>query len=373
MSFCLSLFCVLTILTLGYYYVKRKFSYWSDRGVPSVESKFLVGSMAGVGSKITFGEMAQNVYNELKGKGPVGGLFMFTEPVAIITDMDLLRDVFVKDFQYFNDRGMYVNERDDPLTAHLFSLEGAQWKNLRAKLSPTFTSGKMKMMHSTILTVADQFTSHLESISGEDAQEVDLRETFSQFTTDVIGNVAFGVECNSLKDPDSEFRRIGQKIIESSTTTVIRDTFTILFPRLCRLLRIKTVAPEVTKFFFDMLSDTIKYREENNVQRNDFLSLLIQIMKTGKLEGDNTELGKMTFSELAAQVFLFFVAGFETSSSTMTFAFYELALNPEIQERAREEVRQVMESHGGELTYEAAMELRYIDRIIQGWQDVDCY
>lgn len=329
--------------------------------------------MVGVGSKITFGEMAQNAYNELKGKGPVGGLYFFTEPAVIITDMDLLRDIFVKDFQYFNDRGMYVNERDDPLTAHLFSLEGGPWKILRAKLSPTFTSGKMRMMHSTILTVADQFTSHLERISGEDAQEVDLRETLAQFTTDVIGNVAFGVECNSLKDPDSEFRRIGQKIVESSTTTVIKSMFAILFPKLSRFLRIKITAPEVTKFFFDMLGDTIKYREENNVQRNDFLSLLIQIMKTGKLEGDSTELGKMTFSEVAAQVFLFFVAGFETSSSTMTFAFYELALNPEIQERAREEVRQVMEKHGGELTYEAAMELRYIDQIIQGWHEVNCY
>lgn len=114
------------------------------------------------------------------------------------------------------------------------------------------------------------------------------------------------------------------------------------------------------------MNDIVQYRLENDVQRNDFLSLLIQIMNTGKLEGDNTDLGKMTFNELAAQVFLFFIAGFETSSSTVTFAFYELALNPDIQERAREEVRDAMQRHGGALSYEAAMELKYIDQIING-------
>lgn len=366
MVLALSIFGVLSVLVLGYYYVKRKYSYWADRGVPCVDAQFPTGSMSGVSTRFTFGEKMQNHYNELKGKGPVGGIYVFTEPAAIITDMDLLRDVFVKDFQYFHDRGMYLNERDDPLTAHLFSLEGAPWKNLRAKLSPTFTSGKMKMMHATILLVADQFRSHLCALSGQNSKEVEFREMLAQYTTDIIGNVAFGVDCNSLKDPNSEFRRIGKKIFETNQLSLLRDIFTTMFPKASRALRIRTISREITDFFYDLLSDTIKYREEHNVQRNDFLSLLLQLKNTGKLEGDDTELGTLTFSELAAQVFLFFVAGFETSSSTMTFTFYELALNPDIQEKARQEVHEVMERHGGVLTYEAAMELKYIDQIIQG-------
>lgn len=367
MSLSLSLFCILSILLLGYYYVKRKFSYWSDRGFPYIEPEFPSGNMSGVSKTRTVAEMMKTCYEDLKGKGPVGGIYFFTEPSAIIVDMDLLRSVFVKDFQYFHDRGMYVNERDDPLSAHLFSLEGAQWKNLRAKLSPTFTSGKMKMMHSSILAVADQFRDHLKDMSSEEGrQELELKELLSQFTTDVIGNVAFGIECNSMKDPQSEFRRIGRKIFEPSPKKFMKDLFIGMFPNVSRKLRLKTNLPEVTEFFLKLLNDTVQYRLENDVQRNDFLSLLIQIMNTGKLEGDNTDLGKMTFNELAAQVFLFFIAGFETSSSTMTFAFYELALNPDIQERAREEVRDAMQRHGGALSYEAAMELKYIDQIING-------
>lgn len=122
MGLFLSLFCVLTILVLGYYYVVRKFTYWADRGIPFVQPKFPSGCMAGVGSTVTVGEMMKNCYDDLKGKGPVGGVFFYTEPAAVVVDMDLLRHVFVKDFQFFHDRGLYVNERDDPLSAHLFSL-----------------------------------------------------------------------------------------------------------------------------------------------------------------------------------------------------------------------------------------------------------
>lgn len=68
----------------------------------------------------------RDCYIELKSQGPVGGIYFLTEPSAVITDMDLLKHIFVKDVQYFQDRGIYVNERDDPLSAHLFLLEGTQ-------------------------------------------------------------------------------------------------------------------------------------------------------------------------------------------------------------------------------------------------------
>lgn len=366
MSLFFILFCLAISPLLGYLYVKRRYKYWADRGVPFVKPRFLMGNTAGVGSKIHFGEMTQSCYNELKSQGPIGGIFLYTEPAAVITDMDLLRDVFVKDFQYFRDRGMYVNERDDPLSAHLFALGEPQWKSLRAKLSPTFTSGRMKMMHSSVVSVSDQFGDHLLELSGGRVTGMDLKELLSQFTMDMIGNVAFGVECNTMKDPNNEFRRIGRKMFESGIVSVVKDLVTTLFPNFSRHLRLRTLDAEITEFFFKLLRETVQYRRENKVERNDFLSLLIQIMDTGKLEGDSIDHGKMTFNELAAQTFLFFAAGFETSSATMTFAVYELALNPDIQERARAEIQGAIQRHGGQMTYEAALELRYVDQIIQG-------
>lgn len=74
---------------------------------------------------------------------------------------------------------------------------------------------------------------------------------------------------------------------------------------------------------------------------------------------------KLTVEEAAAQAFIFFLAGFETTSTTISFALFEMAQNQEIQSRAREEVRNIKEKCGG-LIYESIMEMHYLDTILFG-------
>lgn len=355
-----------TILVLGYLFVKKKFSYWADRGVPSVPPVFPFGNLAGVAFSVTLGQRMKELYFTLKKtKSVIGGSYSFTNPSCLVLDLDLLRNIFVKDFQYFINRGMYVNEKGDPLTAHLFSIAGEKWKNMRTKLSPTFTSGKMKMMHATFLNVAKQFKDHLMPMA-EKGSEVEIKELLSQFTTDVIGNVAFGLEMNSMKDEDSDFRRFGKKVFMPTPFNFFRRILVLAFPKLALRLNVTFIDRDVSSFFLTTIRETIDYREKNHVERNDFLQLLMQIKNTGKLDGETVDLGTITFEELAAQTFVFFLAGFETSSSTMTFACYEFALNQELQDKAREEVRQVLERHNGVLNYEAALEMTFLDQVIQG-------
>ncbi|XP_059610499.1 probable cytochrome P450 6a14 [Phlebotomus argentipes] len=364
MELCTSIgLSLVAFVILGYFYVKKKYRYWEEKGFFHMKGTFPLGSLPGLGLTKHVSLGLQDAYKEMKGKDIIGGLYFMTDHSFLALDLDFLRNVLIKDFQYFHDRGVYINERDDPLTGHLFGLPGQKWKVLRAKLSPTFTSGKMKMMHSTIIGVAKEFGDFLEPYAKK-SEEIEMKEILARFTTDVIGNCAFGVECNSLKDPNAEFRRVGKKAFSFTPLLMLKAICAQAFPNLARTLRLKMTDDEVTDFFMKLLRDTIDYREKNNVKRNDFLSLLIQLKNTGKLEGDNVDLGKLTFEELAAQTFVFFFAGFETSSATMAFALYELALDQEMQERARKEVKAVLEKHGGEFTYEACGELQYLERII---------
>jgi hypothetical protein len=67
-----------------------------------------------------------------------------------------------------------------------------------------------------------------------------------------------------------------------------------------------------------------------------------------------------------AQAFSFLAAGFETSGTTLSYALYELALHPDVQNRLREEIKQVLDKHQGELTYEGMNEMSYLDMVIKG-------
>lgn len=195
----LLMFISLTVVicSLVVYYVKRLYSYWERIGVPSVKPLTPFGSMKGLFRQYHQGELTQIFYEQMKGSGPFCGLYLFHIPIALALDLEFVKNVLIKDFQYFEDRGIYYNEKDDPLSAHLFSLEGNKWKVLRSKLTVTFTSGKMKFMYPTMIATANEFKQTLaEMLLDKESLDIEMKDLLARFTTDVIGGCAFGIECN---------------------------------------------------------------------------------------------------------------------------------------------------------------------------------
>lgn len=301
----------------------------------------------------------QRIYNEFKArKLPIGGTVLFLVPSTVVVDPDLIKAMLVKDFNFFHDRGVYNNPEVDPLTGHLFSLEGQAWRQLRAKLSPTFTSGKMKMMFSTILNVADDLKEFLWEKTESGSTELEMKNVLAGFTTDVIGSCAFGIECNSLRATQCRFREVSRKIFEQSVGQMLWMIVLMLFKGVATKLKLKATPAEVENFFTNMVQETIDHRERNNVQRSDFMNILIQMKNSTNLEE------KLTLNEITAQSFIFFVAGFETSSTTMVNCLFELAMNPDIQEKLRAEIFKVCGE--GDLTYESVSSVEYLNMVIDG-------
>lgn len=93
-----------------------------------------------------------------------------------------------------------------------------------------------------------------------------------------------------------------------------------------------------------------------------FMDILINLKTQETSEKDKA----ITLNELAAQTFVFFFAGFETSSTTLTFCLYELAKNRDVQEKARKIIREAYEKNNGKFTYEMMIDMPYIDQVLEG-------
>lgn len=122
----LSYIAIITVslLTILYLYFKKSFSYWKSRNVPHIEPTIPYGNIEGLSSKAHVSFIMQDIYKKMKGVDKFCGVYFFVRPIALLLDLDLIKNVLVKDFSNFNERGIYYNEKDDPLSAHLFSLDG---------------------------------------------------------------------------------------------------------------------------------------------------------------------------------------------------------------------------------------------------------
>lgn len=294
-------------------------SYWSRRGFFQLKPTFLVGDIGSVvQQKASIGEMLQNVYNNYKSKRVVGLYFSY-KPVMVINDPLLVQDVLVRDYTSFHDRGFYTNEKNDPLSAHLVSAGGQEWRDMRVKLSPTFSSGKIKGMFPIISDCGKVLEDYFIKNIKEGKNKFDCKELFTRYTTSIISSVAFGVDTDCINNPDNIFRQMSCKMLDSSIGKDFRQFMILMMPNLPKYLPIKTVTKEIEDFFLSVVNQTIEHREKTNFSRNDFIQLLIQMgnqgyvsvnKKSNEQEKLNDEdLKKLTIPQIAAQAFIFFGAG----------------------------------------------------------------
>lgn len=263
-------------------------------------------------------------------------------------------------------KGMYVNEEDEPLTGHLFVLEDDRWRFIRNKLSPAFTSGKLKSMYFTISDLGNNFVNAVER-KAKSEKTVEIKDIANRFTVDIISSCAFGMESNTLNNKHPELIEIFKEVNGENGPGIFFFFFTLAFPKIAKFLKLKMFTKKLTDFFSNVVGGNIKYREDNNVHRNDFLNMLIELKNKGSIDGEiSTEVKKLTLNECLAQALLFFLAGSDTSSSTIAFALTELAYNQDIQEILRKEIIEKTKNTNGHIDYETLHEMTYLNQVVNG-------
>nr|CAI5817447.1 unnamed protein product [Callosobruchus analis] len=149
----------------------------------------------------------------------------------------------------------------------------------------------------------------------------------------------------------------------------VKLCLTYHLPGLSDFLGLSSIQKGVTEFFTNRVKEAVEYREKNGVKGQDFLQTLIDLKSQGQLTFDEV-VGQVSWA-LSTQIerkryhaFLFFAAGFETSSITGTMCLYELALQQDIQGKVRENINSVLRKYNGEITYDSLNEMKYLNQAL---------
>ncbi|XP_045472273.1 cytochrome P450 6k1-like [Harmonia axyridis] len=352
-----------------YIHFKKTYQYWQERGIKVVQSAvFPLGNFwTLIKRDIGVGHMLAEWYNEVDAEAV--GLYAINEPFLLVRDPDIIKDILVKDFNSFMDRGIFM-DKNDVLTGQLWKLPGYKWKPLRAKMSTCFTIGKLKMMFSNLLKSGSEMEIFLDKAA--EAESVDVDDLCRRFSADIIGSSLFGLEVKSFKDKDDDFLRMSTCLLSTfNRKNSIKAALQVIAPNLIDVFsffKIETVNKYALAFVYNMVEKIIDFRQKTGNVGKDMMQLLIQLKKFGKVDGDNGEKVTsdicLTMDEVVAQAYTYLFTGSETASSTLIMLFYECSLNKNIQHKLQKDIDDALAASGGEITYEAILEMKYLNMVI---------
>ncbi|CAH0389178.1 unnamed protein product [Bemisia tabaci] len=361
----------ITAVLLVWRYLQNNFTYWRKRGVPYVPfwESFLLSSTAM--KKINIFEFFEVFYKALDGHR-FGGAFQLVYPIIIIRDPELIKTVFIKAFSNFYDRNPPQDEKGDVFNrTQIFQLTGEKWRTVRHKLSPAFSSAKLKIMYQTLSGCAEDLNAHLQTLCSETGQtEIDVKELMSDYTMDVIGAIALGIKCNSIKGENSEFKQIVRATFKFDQRRTIFATLEVIHPKLPRLLGLTSQLPEEEEYLLGITREAIEMRTDSeSSSRRDFLQMLMNLRSQElqqRNENPSGEPDEPVFSEdiLVGAIGSFLSAGLEPVAATLTFCLYELALHPDIQEKIYLEIKETKGQTLNDISYEDLKKLRYTEQVM---------
>ncbi len=316
-----------------------------------------------------------------KKYGDVFGYYNAGTPVLAVSDPDIVKEILVKQFDKFDERYGTIDTSEHKY-ATLAEIKGEKWKRVRGITSPTFSTKKMKLMSPMILQCISKLMDRFKKRVKE-GKNFNIAADFKCLTLDVIATTVFSYDTNVFNTTDNIFIKKLEHLIAGF------DFDKQPFGDKMKLLML-TVFPSLMKtglfdaweddmWFLDLAKKMIQDRQTSGEERHDYLHLMLSLHEK-RVSGHDTdtdvsdnEIGQelrrnaktkfLTMEEMQAQIYVFLVAGYETTSTTLAFVAYYLALYPEIQSKLQQEVDEHFPVKGQNINYDTVQKLPYLDMV----------
>ncbi|XP_022734094.1 premnaspirodiene oxygenase-like [Durio zibethinus] len=240
-----------------------------------------------------------------------------------------------------------------------FSPYGDYWRQLRKICVLEMLSSKRVQSFSPIRE--EEVSKMVRAISSKAGSPVNLSNMLCSLTYEIVSRTAFGGKCKDQKD---EFTLLFREIIRSVSGFTLVD----LFPSVKFLQFLSGLRPKLERLhrkvdkIFDIVINEHKASNEmpktSEKELDDLLDVLLTLQENGDLEFP------LTTDNIKAVILDVFVAGTDTSFTTLEWAMSEMLKNPRVMQKAQAEVRQVF-NRKGNVDVEGLHELKYLKLVIK--------
>lgn len=348
----ITIVCVL----LAWWVRKRHqhFQQWQKLGIPGPPPHWLAGNYYEI--RPGRGDPVKTRGEWIKKYGKIVGFYNGYKPFILVADLDLMKQIFIKDSNNFINR-FGVN----PRSKMMLSLKDQHWKDARKIMTPIFSTAKIKRMMPLLKNCTHNFIDRCLEMSSTE-KEINIYDTLQCLTIDVIDQCALALNLNCIKNPKNEI------------LLKIRYAFRNLFPRamdgiyilpelvlLFVLFLIKSPFRIAQDICLKSIRNEIQKRKKNpNLQdRQDALQLLMDASED--IDGKIT---KLTEIEVEENAFMFLIAGYETTSNALAYIFHLLSLHEQVQETIWDELQDALDDPTADVTYEDLGKMKYTEAVI---------
>ncbi|NP_001303638.1 probable cytochrome P450 6d5 [Cimex lectularius] len=350
-----ALFVVL--ISIGWFWYKWKFSYWSRQGVKEWPAKSIFGNFDDVISmKAIEAYVADECYKQL-GDVKFGGYYFLWKPLLMIKDPELVKNITIKDFEHFSDHSPFLDSTKgtDIVLHSIFFMKSEEWKKRRSVLTHLFTPKRLKTIHTMTGPIMDSFFPKFDQCAKDDL-DIDMDPTLTELTMNVITKTFIGID---VKD-QSAFLKASHMFSYPDTPSLIKSFLYTLHPLIHKVLGLTTLNKGIYALFSELVERVVRLRKEQNIVSNDLFDFLIKCQNGVIKNYEDISMG-----EMIGHTFVFFFAGHDTTTLTGAMTVFELSRNPEVQKKLRSEIKRAVEERNEGLSYETLNAIPYLSYVIQ--------